>query len=540
MEDTSKTPLLGRISLNQITFFWFGLILLFCGISGLTLSNSIRTDMNSLVERGLQQQAQFAAQVLANEAQQPERIQANLNKILYGEHGSDYVFVLDGSNGNYVVNPPEPSKVGSRIGTIRMDDGRTLVDVAAKVARQQQMLTVTYHFQKPGQRESREKITVLAPVTGSSLVVAVGSYLDETSTVFWTMLAEMALIGGICCVLMFGLVGSTNRLVHFRIGRLIDGLQQVVDKNLSQPIQPMGNTRFSQVERQLLVTQQTLIDLVSEQRSGAATLVAAANQLDQLVEKSVEDNSDELNRVNNLAAAMEQMSSAITEVANMSAASAEEQELNRNRTNDGLAHQQQNVDTIEELAQQLHLGERSMSQVDTNVGDIGSIIDTINAISEQTNLLALNAAIEAARAGEQGRGFAVVASEVRELASRTQLATGEIAQMITRLQGNSSEALAVLQRCVASTAQGQQLVLNATQIFNDIAQSVMSQSDNGQLVARATEEQSSASNEASSNLQQIQLLVESSERELENLTAASRGLRQQADSFLAQSESFTL
>lgn len=71
-----------------------------------------------------------------------------------------------------------------------------------------------------------------------------------------------------------------------------------------------------------------------------------------------------------------------------------------------------------------------LSQLDTYMSQMNSILDIINSITSQTSLLALNANIEAARAGEAGRGFAVVASEISQMAQQTKDSTVQISQLI--------------------------------------------------------------------------------------------------------------
>jgi methyl-accepting chemotaxis protein len=99
------------------------------------------------------------------------------------------------------------------------------------------------------------------------------------------------------------------------------------------------------------------------------------------------------------------------------------------------------VNSIENLAEQLHSASQQIEQLISSSDKIGEIIEVITSIADQTNLLALNDAIEAARAGEQGRGFAVVADEVRSLAERTQDATIEVNKTINQIQKDTKNVV---------------------------------------------------------------------------------------------------
>ncbi|EJS0370590.1 HAMP domain-containing protein [Vibrio alginolyticus] len=106
------------------------------------------------------------------------------------------------------------------------------------------------------------------------------------------------------------------------------------------------------------------------------------------------------------------------------------------------ASQAHNVsEDIKQLVSNIDTVREKISSLNQRTEEVSSILVVIKGIAEQTNLLALNAAIEAARAGEQGRGFAVVAEEVRNLASRTAEATGNIEHIISQFQQGSEESL---------------------------------------------------------------------------------------------------
>ena len=127
--------------------------------------------------------------------------------------------------------------------------------------------------------------------------------------------------------------------------------------------------------------------------------------------------NDAANNVQNVAAATEELSASVNEITSQVARTSQVTRL-----------------AVEEAGKT----EAAIHILSNAAGQIGEVINLIQAIAAQTNLLALNATIESARAGEAGKGFAVVASEVKQLASQTARATEDIRKKIAEIQSATS------------------------------------------------------------------------------------------------------
>lgn len=126
------------------------------------------------------------------------------------------------------------------------------------------------------------------------------------------------------------------------------------------------------------------------------------------------------------------------------------------------------VETMTRIAQEMASASSGIEALGKQSLLISTMVQTIGGIASQTNLLALNAAIEAARAGEQGRGFAVVADEVRQLASRTTSATGEIVDVVQKNQLLVNEAIASIANSRIQAQEGLQLASEAGEVILEI------------------------------------------------------------------------
>ncbi|WAJ72499.1 methyl-accepting chemotaxis protein (plasmid) [Catenovulum adriaticum] len=126
------------------------------------------------------------------------------------------------------------------------------------------------------------------------------------------------------------------------------------------------------------------------------------------------------------------------------------------------------ISTMELLSEQMNLAGQSISELDSQSHKVTDLVKSISGIADQTNLLALNAAIEAARAGEQGRGFAVVADEVRQLASRTNVATEEIVSVVAENQKLTAQAVKIIEESQVKAEGALKLSNESGGVFNHI------------------------------------------------------------------------
>ncbi|MFB2681864.1 methyl-accepting chemotaxis protein [Shewanella mangrovisoli] len=305
-------------------------------------------------------------------------------------------------------------------------------------------------------------------------------------------------------IISFAVVAPLKRSLY----QVNNALNVLASGNLTHKLDDSGHDEFAELAKNCNRLVDSLRGLIVGILDRSNQLAAAAEQTSAITAQTTSGIQEQKSQVDQVATATTELSSSAQQVS-MSADDAlaqikqADQEAKHMRT---IA--EENKRTILALADEVAKAGQVINKVQSDSASIGSILDVIRGIAEQTNLLALNAAIEAARAGEQGRGFAVVADEVRSLASRTQVSTREIQQMIEVLQQGAQQAVAAMDMgraqanaCVDKTEQ-------ANLALETISQSVHKAYDAGTHIAHAAQEQNVVSQQVSEKLEHIAAISE--------------------------------
>lgn len=399
----------------------------------------------------------------------------------------------------------------------------------------------------------RDSLNSLINITKEEAKAANGAATESGRISMMVML-----ITTIVCVLLLlafsyklinSIRGALNIMVH--VCEKLSSGNFVVHTEPSQRKDELGDLQRALYDMTLKIG-----DLLKEVSKTTEQMAAASQQLNSSSMESANAATSVAQSVADAAAVVVQQQTAVTNgtdsVASISQSvksiSQETEEVSQEADQAAKKAEAGNL-VVEKSVNQIHSVEekvRTTAQLVDELGarsqEIGAIVDTISDLAGQTNLLALNAAIEAARAGEQGRGFAVVAEEVRKLAEQSATAAQQIADLIGRIQDDTSKAVASMDSGRQAVVQGAESVEGLRQVFEEInglvvnvAGKIESMSDSIQHVAGQSseitnhmEQIDTGAAKVADNMQSISAATEEQSASAQEIASASDSLARQA------------
>ena len=248
----------------------------------------------------------------------------------------------------------------------------------------------------------------------------------------------------------------------------------------------------------------------SQMEGSAQTMTGTAQQASEQSANVASASQQATANVQTVAAAAEELAASVQEISR--------QVIDSSRiSNEAVAEADQVGHQMQELAE--------ASQ------RIGEVVDLINDIAGQTNLLALNATIEAARAGDAGKGFAVVASEVKNLATQTANATGEIAGQIGSIQEATNSAVQAIEGVAAT-------IRKISEIAAAISAAVEQQGASTGEISQNVQEAAKGTQQVDSNIIQVSQGAEETGAAAGEVLSAAQEMSQQSGTLKQEVEKF--
>ncbi|MGB1835798.1 methyl-accepting chemotaxis protein [Marinobacter adhaerens] len=343
------------------------------------------------------------------------------------------------------------------------------------------------------------------------------------------------LITAVAILISIGLFAVFLKLIISSIAALRDQLDNIAqgEGDLTQRIPVEMDDDLGKLAKSFNLVLENLQSMIGSIQQLTRELGTGATDL----ARAAKDNNDGVTRqtdsISMVATAINEMQSAIEEVAGNASRAAEITRDAEEKGKNGARIIRNSSEQVHRLAAQIPKAVEVIRKLSDDSDNITSVLDVIRGIAEQTNLLALNAAIEAARAGEQGRGFAVVADEVRTLAQRTGQSTEDIQKMITTLQAGVADIVSVMETGSKEASETEKLATDAESELKAILEAMANIADVNTSVASATEEQTQVVDEINRSITEINDLATESasrSRDIDGISESLEGYARELES----------
>lgn len=439
------------------------------------------------------------------EAEAKKRALEAVSALRYSKNG--YFWVNDMQHA-LLMHPIKKKIIGKNMANSQDADGKYHWREMVTTVKADGEGFVEYRYKGPQFKEPKDKVSYVKGLDAWGWIVGSGIYLSDVQELYNQILIKSLLI--FAFLMTFAALGSwlIIRDITQPLDAMLASVKRIASGDLTESIHFNRRDEIGQLGDQISNMTYSLREILLRVDRSASSLKSRTEEMQANTENTCGEMDKQFSEVNLLATAMEEMSCTIKEVAgNAQTTSAATQDAT-SQTESSKMDVIHSVDSIRDLASSVASATDVMNQLNQHTNKIGDVVSVIREISEQTNLLALNAAIEAARAGEAGRGFAVVADEVRSLASRTQVSTVEIEEIIQQLQSIAADASHSMNQSQAQAQANAELVEKTGNNISNIVEHINCVNDMSNQIASAAEQQSSVASEISSSLIDIRGISE--------------------------------
>jgi len=436
-----------------------------------------------------------------------------------GSTGYPYALDLGKDKGQLVIHP---AKEGSNLLGAKDTKGKEFV--VEMVDKRDGI--INYWWKNPDDPEVREKVVVYNHYPQWNWLIASGSYLEEFNSEGKQAGRGLMLVTLLLIPMIIGIVWFlARRWVAAPLREAVDQANKVAEGDFSTRSTIRSNDEIGALMKAQSSMSERLGRTINDVRAAASAVASDATQLTGAAGRVADGSAEQSDAASSMAAAVEQMSTSIDMIAEHASGA---MTVSSDAQRVSLASSetiQQAVDAMNNIAETVRNSSDAIRQLGRESQEISAIAGTIKEIADQTNLLALNAAIEAARAGEQGRGFAVVADEVRKLAERTSKSTHEIAEMITRIQLGTQNAVDNMNVGVTQVASGVDLAAEANEAIKRIHDGAVQVSEAVANISSAIREQSTATTSVAQGLEQIARMTERNNADAQETARSAEALQ---------------
>jgi methyl-accepting chemotaxis protein len=327
-----------------------------------------------------------------------------------------------------------------------------------------------------------------------------------------------------CAVLGMSIAFVIGRMISKPLAHVVKRAEEIAQGDLTgRDIAVNSKDEIGQLTSSVNKMSHALQTLIVEVTSATNEVAGAATEIAASSEQMAVGMNQQSDQVNQISSAVEEMNATVIEVARKSGDAARNASEAGDVAGEGGRVVGSTIQGMHSIREAVKSSADSVTMLGRRGEQIGEIIEVINDIADQTNLLALNAAIEAARAGEHGRGFAVVADEVRKLADRTTKATKEIAESITAIQLETTQAVDRMNTGTEEVNAGVDRATAAGDSLKQIVEQARTVAQMVQSIAAAAEQQSAASEQITHSIETISAVTrQSSEGASQAATAATQ------------------